>query len=116
MTSKFNLTAKFKKNQNIISSRLETGSLLACGLVAGSALMGVILAIPFVIAQSSDALKLVSDHFKPTDHPHEHADFASGMPHTIWYVNMMMWMSNNTLLNRDSLAGCWLCIRGTTTG
>ena len=41
----------------------QNGTLLACGLVAGSALMGVILAIPFVIMGSSDALALVSAHF-----------------------------------------------------
>ncbi len=43
----------------------ENANLLACGIVAGSALMGVILAIPFVIAGSSDAIKLVSSNFKP---------------------------------------------------
>lgn len=46
-------------------SRLQKGLILACGLVAGAALMGVILAIPFAIDQSSDALKLVSDNFTP---------------------------------------------------
>ncbi|HVV69835.1 MAG TPA: oligopeptide transporter, OPT family [Gammaproteobacteria bacterium] len=44
---------------------MEAANLLACGLVAGAALMGVILAIPFVIAGSSNAIKLVSDNFKP---------------------------------------------------
>lgn len=42
----------------------QSGILLACGLVAGAALMGVILAIPFVIKGSSDALKLVSNNFQ----------------------------------------------------
>lgn len=40
-------------------------TLLACGLVAGSALMGVILAIPFAILGSTDALSIVSSHFTP---------------------------------------------------
>ena len=40
-------------NQNAI--------MLACGIVAGASLMGVILAIPFVIMQSSDALKIMPD-------------------------------------------------------
>jgi putative OPT family oligopeptide transporter len=43
----------------------HNGVLLACGLVAGSALMGVILAIPFVIKGSSDALKIVPAGFLP---------------------------------------------------
>ncbi|OGT37608.1 MAG: oligopeptide transporter, OPT family [Gammaproteobacteria bacterium RIFCSPHIGHO2_12_FULL_38_14] len=38
------------------------GLLLACGLVAGASLMGVILAVPFAIEQSTDALKLMPDH------------------------------------------------------
>lgn len=43
----------------------ERGTLLACGIVAGSALMGVALAIPFVLKQSSDALRLVPQAFTP---------------------------------------------------
>ncbi len=43
----------------------QRGILLACGMVAGSALMGVILAIPFVIMGSSDALALVPKTFAP---------------------------------------------------
>lgn len=43
----------------------QNGTLLACGLVAGSALMGVLLAIPFVAVGSTDALALVSAHFAP---------------------------------------------------
>lgn len=43
----------------------ERGTLLACGLVAGSSLMGVFLAVPFVLEGSSDALRLVSDQFIP---------------------------------------------------
>ncbi|MFT3741292.1 MAG: oligopeptide transporter, OPT family [Gammaproteobacteria bacterium] len=37
----------------------ENGTLVACGLVAGAALMGVLLAIPFVLKGSSDALRLM---------------------------------------------------------
>lgn len=43
----------------------QKGILLACGLVAGSAIMGVILAIPFVIKGSSNALSIVSAGFAP---------------------------------------------------
>ena len=37
----------------------QVGTLIACGLVAGSALMDVLLAIPFSLQKSPDALKLV---------------------------------------------------------
>lgn len=38
-------------------------NLFICGLVAGESLMGLLLAIPFVIKQNSDALKIVSNSF-----------------------------------------------------
>ncbi len=47
------------------SKGFEKGTMLACGLVAGAALMGVILAIPFVLKGSSDALRLVPSSFVP---------------------------------------------------
>lgn len=37
----------------------QNGILLACGLVAGAALMGVILAIPFAVFQSPDVLQIM---------------------------------------------------------
>ncbi|WP_304985103.1 OPT family oligopeptide transporter [Coxiella-like endosymbiont] len=43
----------------------QNGVLMACGMVAGSALMGVILAIPFVIMGSANALALVERGFAP---------------------------------------------------
>jgi putative OPT family oligopeptide transporter len=42
-----------------ITNREHNVLLLACGMVAGAALMGVILAIPFAIAQNADVLRLV---------------------------------------------------------
>lgn len=39
------------------------GLLLACGIVAGASIMGVLIAIPFAIKQSSDALKLMPDQY-----------------------------------------------------
>lgn len=42
----------------------QRGLTLACGLVAGACLMGVVLAIPFTLAQSTDVLRLMPDHFK----------------------------------------------------
>ncbi len=44
----------------------QRGLILASGLVAGAAIMGIILAIPFAIKKSSDALKIVSNSFTPT--------------------------------------------------
>lgn len=41
-----------------VSQRKQRGLTIACGLVAGSSLMGVVLAIPFTVMQSTDALKL----------------------------------------------------------
>lgn len=48
-----------KLPEEIAEKRSQNAMMLACGLVAGSALMGVILAIPFVILQSSDALNIM---------------------------------------------------------
>lgn len=45
------------------SEHHQGGILLACGLVAGAALMGVILAIPFMLMGSSDALAIVPASF-----------------------------------------------------
>jgi putative OPT family oligopeptide transporter len=53
------------EDQAKIRLAFSNGTLLACGLVAGAALMGVLLAIPFVLKGSSDALSVVSAGFKP---------------------------------------------------
>lgn len=39
------------------------GLLMCCGIVAGASLMGVILAIPFALKQSSDALRIMPDQY-----------------------------------------------------
>ena len=41
------------------------GLLLSCGIVAGASLMGVALAVPFAIWQSTDALKIMPDNLMP---------------------------------------------------
>ncbi|AUJ58927.1 OPT family oligopeptide transporter [Coxiella-like endosymbiont of Amblyomma americanum] len=46
-----------------VTKAYQNGILVACGMVAGSALMGVILAIPFVIIGSADALSLIGQGF-----------------------------------------------------
>ena len=57
--------SRSKKQAEIEHEKQQRGILLACGLVAGSALMGVVLAIPFVIMGTSDALAVVGKGFKP---------------------------------------------------
>ena len=52
-------------NEAAMSSHRHCGLLLACGIVAGASLMGVILAIPFALKQSSDALRLMPDSLMP---------------------------------------------------
>lgn len=44
--------------------RTQGALLLACGLVAGASLMGVILAVPFALQGSANALSLVDGHYK----------------------------------------------------
>ncbi|MFT4060172.1 MAG: oligopeptide transporter, OPT family [Legionella sp.] len=44
--------------------RKQKGTLIACGLVAGSAIIDVLLAIPFSIAQNPDVLQLVDPDWK----------------------------------------------------
>lgn len=60
---------KLNKNsalsEEIKHSAKKSATLLACGLVAGAALMGVLLAIPFVLKGSSDALRIVPISFRP---------------------------------------------------
>ncbi len=43
----------------------QIGTLIACGLVAGSALMDVFVAVPFSLLHSADALALVGPSFEP---------------------------------------------------
>lgn len=45
--------------------RKQNGVLIACGLVAGSTIIDVFLAIPFSLLHSPDALKLLSDAWYP---------------------------------------------------
>lgn len=56
---------KYKMAPEEVTHKEHNGLLLACGIVAGAALMGVILAIPFAIAQSSDVLVIVPASFAP---------------------------------------------------
>lgn len=68
MTQRTLLAAKHSKKMTLeaVVNNQHKGILQACGIVAGAALMGVILAIPFAIKQNADALALVStSYFEP---------------------------------------------------
>jgi putative OPT family oligopeptide transporter len=51
------------KHDEKIAAHRHRGLLLVCGIVAGASIMGVILAIPFAIKQSSDALKIMPGQY-----------------------------------------------------
>ena len=53
------------EKESRITQAYQNGVLMACGMVAGSALMGVALSIPFVIMGSANALALVDQEFAP---------------------------------------------------
>jgi len=56
---------RLPSQEKIVNERHQQGLTLTCGVVAGASLMGVILAIPFAIKESTDVLKLVPDSFTP---------------------------------------------------
>jgi putative OPT family oligopeptide transporter len=58
------LKRKFNNDIDANTRSHQKGLLLASGLVAGSAVMGVVLAIPFVIAGSSNVLSIISDKYE----------------------------------------------------
>jgi len=51
-----------EREEKLNASR-HRGLLLACGIVAGASLMGVMLAIPFAMMQSSDALRIMPEEY-----------------------------------------------------
>lgn len=53
------------ENEAKMSVHKQKGLLLACGMVAGASLMGVVLAIPFAIRKSSDALRIMPEAYEP---------------------------------------------------
>lgn len=80
-----NFLVKRKSNQE--NNSLEMGVLLACGMVAGAALMGVILAIPFVMAGNSDILTLLAPKFIKTK-------ILLGVAATIGLCFWLYWVSS----------------------
>lgn len=59
------LRAMDKTSEELLTKK-QTGTLIACGLVAGAALVDVLLAIPFSIAHSPDALQLTGASWQTT--------------------------------------------------
>lgn len=55
---------RMQKTEEELVIRRQKGTLIACGLVAGSAIIDVLLAIPFSIFHSPDALQLVGEGWK----------------------------------------------------
>lgn len=53
-----------KVSEQDAMARKQKGTLIACGLVAGSALMDILLAVPFSIFRSSDVLSLVGPQWQ----------------------------------------------------
>lgn len=70
------------ENEGKITAHKHRGLLLACGIVAGASIMGVILAIPFAITQSSDALKMMPDQYA----------YLAGSLSLIVTLIMLIWM------------------------
>lgn len=52
-------------NTDTINTRRQIGTLIACGLVAGSALMDVLVAVPSSLMHRADALSLVNKAWEP---------------------------------------------------
>jgi putative OPT family oligopeptide transporter len=50
-------------------SALQRGLLLCCGLVAGASVVGVLLAIPFALKQSANALRIMPDNLAYLEGP-----------------------------------------------
>lgn len=58
------INAKQKRTKQDMSTNRNRGLLLSCGIVAGASLMGVALAIPFALRESSDALRLMPLYYE----------------------------------------------------
>jgi putative OPT family oligopeptide transporter len=53
------------ENEIKINGHRHRGLLLSCGIVAGASVMGVLLAIPFALKESSDALRIMPEGLMP---------------------------------------------------
>ncbi len=50
-----------EQDEKRLHEHRHRGLLLACGMVAGASLMGVMLAVPFALAQNADVLRIMPD-------------------------------------------------------
>lgn len=82
----------YKKKGSLDQAKeaIETSNLTACGIVAGSSLMGVFLAIPFVLAGSANVLT---------------PNFVNN-PHLSWVINLLglislLWLMNMLYKKHD---------------
>lgn len=82
--------AKTNAQKEKLEDAQQNGMLLACGLVAGAALMGVILAIPFVMMGSSDALSIMPGSLSGLAH-------ALGL---ISFLAMAVWVYRVSILRK----------------
>lgn len=60
------LDAKYQNHpepEKVTTPHRHRGLLLCCGIVAGASVMGVLLAIPFALRQSANALRIVPDNW-----------------------------------------------------
>lgn len=55
---------KLNKKQSDATPEKQSGIVLSCGLVAGAAIMNVILAVPFALMHNSDGLTLLGPQFQ----------------------------------------------------
>jgi putative OPT family oligopeptide transporter len=85
-------SAKTEAQKAIVEDRLQNGVLMACGLVAGAALMGVILAIPFVMLGNSNALSIMPVHLSWLRH-------LLGL---IAFAIMIAWIYNVSCYSRNA--------------
>lgn len=67
----------------------HSGLVLACGIVAGSTMMGVILAVPFALAKSTEVLRIVSTSFMST----------SNILSLLVLLSIVVWFYGITCLN-----------------
>jgi len=68
LATRVNNRAKTEAHKTKVADAEQSGLLLACGLVAGAALMGVVLAVPFVMMGSSNALSIMPDNLSGLAH------------------------------------------------
>ncbi len=78
--------------ENSIKNTEQQALLLACGLVAGAALMGVLLAIPFAIKGSANALRLINPLYHSFDN-------TAGLIVTIMLCYWLYWVATRIKQN-----------------